>query len=95
MHGKVSTVPGERGVFGEEERGDGGGFTHILVAVMQEGRDGPVEHRAPVPEVRHDGVAGEEAGKVLLVAGDDLVGGVVNGEKASQPNNVARMGRSR
>ncbi|MEU3094967.1 DUF5959 family protein [Streptomyces sp. NPDC006967] len=94
VRGEVSTVAGERGVFGEEERGDDGGFTYILVAVMQEGRDGPVEHRAQVPEGRHGGAAGEEAGEVLLAAGDDLVGGVVSVE-ASQPNNVARMGLSR
>ncbi|XMA37445.1 hypothetical protein O1157_14885 [Streptomyces albogriseolus] len=45
MHGEVSTVPGERRVFDEEERSDDGGFPYILMAVLQEGRDGPIEHR--------------------------------------------------
>ncbi|MFJ4985627.1 hypothetical protein ACIP9H_17710 [Streptomyces sp. NPDC088732] len=34
MHDEVIAVFGERGVFGEDERGDDGGFAHVFVAVQ-------------------------------------------------------------
>ncbi|WP_192582563.1 hypothetical protein [Streptomyces triticiradicis] len=88
VQGEVIAVLGERGVFGEDERGDDGGFTHVLVTVLEEGRDGPIKHRAQVPEGCHGGAGGEEAREALLDEAGDLVGGVV--ERGSQPTQQRR-----
>ncbi|WP_164986285.1 hypothetical protein [Streptomyces roseicoloratus] len=66
MRREVIAVRGECGVFGEDKNGDDSGFAHILVTVLKERCDSPIEHRAQFPEGRHGGAGREEARAVFV-----------------------------